>query len=257
MSDRIDRLGAANAERGGEHVAFDALNDYVDGILAAPERAAIERHLALCSRCAAELDELCRVIAVAAEAPRSILPPGDLWPELRTELERRKEIPLPVRFTATAPRAAARTGGRWTRRDRAILAAAAIVLVALSSAVPALVVRSPGAQLAGLPPDAAATMAPGGTDASAVLPAAFRASEDDYLRTIGELRATRDARRDRLSPETIATVERSLALIDSAIAEARAALVDDPRNVTLVELLSATYERKLDLLKRASELAST
>ena len=43
---------------------------------------------------------------------------------------------------------------------------------------------------------------------------------------------------------------------DSAIAEARAALLADPNNGMLVDLLSASYQRKLDLLRRTSELSS-
>jgi len=50
-------------------------------------------------------------------------------------------------------------------------------------------------------------------------------------------------------------VERSLATIDTAIAEARVALTSDPGNQALVEILSSNYERKVDLLQRATELA--
>ena len=89
-----------------------------------------------------------------------------------------------------------------------------------------------------------------------MLLASFRATEGEYARTIGELRAAFDAQRSQLSPETVRTVERSLAVVDSAIAEARDALIADPNNRTLVDLLSATYQRKLDLLRRTSELSS-
>ena len=89
-----------------------------------------------------------------------------------------------------------------------------------------------------------------------MLPASFRATEGEYTRTIEELRLALVAQRSRLSPETIRTVDRSLAVIDSAIAEGRAALLSDPGNRTLVDLLSASYQRKLDLLRRTSELTS-
>jgi len=52
-------------------------------------------------------------------------------------------------------------------------------------------------------------------------------------------------------------VDRSLADIDAAISETRDALVSDPENTTLVDILSSHYERKVDLLQRATELAST
>ena len=87
-------------------------------------------------------------------------------------------------------------------------------------------------------------------------PEVFRATEGQYNRAIEELVQAVDAQRSRLNPETVRTVDRSLAVIDSAIAEARGALIADPGNTTLIDLLSATYQRKLDLLRRTSELSS-
>ena len=62
-------------------------------------------------------------------------------------------------------------------------------------------------------------------------------------------------RGDSLAPSTVATVERSLRIADSAIAEARSALEQDPANRVLGELFVSNYERKIDLLRRATELA--
>ena len=87
-----------------------------------------------------------------------------------------------------------------------------------------------------------------------MLPVSFRRAETEYLRTIAELRSTLHANRNVLRPETIAAVEHSLSVVDSAIEEARAALLNDPRNDTLVDLLTASYERKVDLLRRARDL---
>ena len=89
-----------------------------------------------------------------------------------------------------------------------------------------------------------------------MLLASFRATEGEYARTFDELRTAFEAQRAQLSPETVETVLHSLAVIDSAITEARAALLEDPNNRTLVDLLSASYQRKLDLLRRTSELSS-
>ncbi|HEX6051871.1 MAG TPA: hypothetical protein VFZ21_21530 [Gemmatimonadaceae bacterium] len=89
-----------------------------------------------------------------------------------------------------------------------------------------------------------------------MLPAAFRRAESEYLRTIAELRATLQSQRDVLRPETVATVEHSLSVVDSAIEEARTALLLDPGNVTLVDLLTASYERKVELLRRAADLGA-
>jgi hypothetical protein len=93
-------------------------------------------------------------------------------------------------------------------------------------------------------------------DAPGVLPVNFRQTETEYNRTIDELKLAVDTQRSRLSPETVRTVDHSLAVVDSAIAEARTALLADPNNRMLVDLLSASYQRKLDLLRRTSELGS-
>ena len=89
-----------------------------------------------------------------------------------------------------------------------------------------------------------------------MLPVSVQRTESEYSPTIDQLKAVVDAERGRLSPETVRTVDRSLAVIDSAIAEARAALIADPQNRMLVDLLSSSYQRKLDLLRRTSELSS-
>ena len=78
--------------------------------------------------------------------------------------------------------------------------------------------------------------------------AATRAASTALWRTL-------DERRDSLAPSTVATVERSLRIADSAIAEARSALEQDPANRVLGELFVSNYERKIDLLRRATELA--
>lgn len=90
-----------------------------------------------------------------------------------------------------------------------------------------------------------------------VLPSAVRAVDNNYAATVAELREALEGQRAALAPSTVRTVERSLAVIDSAIAEARNALAADPANAALVDILSAHYERKVDLLQRATELSTS
>jgi len=89
----------------------------------------------------------------------------------------------------------------------------------------------------------------------AALPAQSASDEQGYARSAGALQETLAQRRDSLAPSTIATVERSLRVADSAIAEARTALTADPANRALARLFASNYERKIDLLRRANELA--
>jgi hypothetical protein len=87
-----------------------------------------------------------------------------------------------------------------------------------------------------------------------MLPVAWQAAERGYLASVEELRGQLEEQRGRLSPGTIAAVERTLATIDVAIAEAREALLRDPANVALSELLASDYRQKVELLRRAAQL---
>ena len=54
----------------------------------------------------------------------------------------------------------------------------------------------------------------------------------------------------------MATIEANLKIIDLAAGQARKALDDDPSNPYLKEHLSKTMQRKVDLLREATQLAS-
>jgi hypothetical protein len=179
-----------------------------------------------------------RLDELTAALPREIAPPPDLWPAIRAEL---------------APRSARTV--RWTAGWR--LAAAGLLIAASSSILTLLAVR--GAK--DVAPDSTAvanadrTPPDPRTPAPPRLPAHLVVAERGYARSIDALWRTLDERRDSLAPSTVATVERSLRIADSAIAEARSALEQDPANRVLADLFVSNYERKIDLLRRATELA--
>ena len=176
-----------------------------------------------------------RLDELTAALPREIAPPPDLWPAIRAEL---------------APRSARTV--RWTAGWR--LAAAGLVIAASSSILTLLAVRArDGARDAAVVADGRHARRP--HHAPARLPAHLVVAERGYARSIDALWRTLDERRDSLAPSTVATVERSLRIADSAIAEARSALEQDPANRVLGELFVSNYERKIDLLRRATELA--
>ena len=179
-----------------------------------------------------------RLDELTSALPRDIAPPPDLWAAIRGEL---------------APRTAHTY--QWASRWR--LAAAALLVAGGSSILTLVAVRARDGARA---PAVAATVdsAPahrGTTAPPAELPAHLAVAERGYERSIDALWRTLDERRDSLAPSTVATVERSLRIADSAIAEARSALEHDPSNRVLAALLVSNYERKLDLLRRATELA--
>jgi hypothetical protein len=82
------------------------------------------------------------------------------------------------------------------------------------------------------------------------LPRAARA----YDREIEAMRAVVAARRESLDPVTVRVLERNLKIIDEAIAESRAALLQDPASGLLADQLTRSMRRKLDLLRTAADL---
>jgi hypothetical protein len=237
-----------------EHPEFDVLNDYVDGWLDPRARAEVTQHLEACDSCRREHDELRKLLDSTRLVPESVLPSEDLWAGIRSSIDLRKEVMLPVSTSVERSAPGRGRSDRLTRpwwAYRSVLSAAAVVLVIASSGLTALVLRVVQGST-----DRSAVSAPGQAATGQVLPIGFRRAENEYLQTIAELRSTLQAQRSVLRPETVAAVERSLSVVDSAIEEARAALLSDPSNATLVDLLTASYERKVDLLRRATDLGA-
>jgi len=192
------------------------LNEYVDGTLAARDRASVEAHLAECAACRAAVGELRSLSAAAASLPKSIEPGRDLWGGIETRIRRRA--------TWNVQRL------RW----RAALAAAAVLVIALG------VYRL-------LPPSTARDRPGRG----------WAAVQADFDRATNELGLILAAERERLRPETVALLERNLAVIDAAIAESRAALARDPANAELRRFFAAASRQKVELLRWAARVAAS
>lgn len=222
-----------------DHLTFEQLCDLEDGALDAADSAAARAHMKSCVDCASRHADLATLGASAAALPREIAPPDDLWADIRGQLKPRRTLGI-ERLV------------RWRLRH---LAAAAAVIAIASSAFTALVLRANRTD-AGSQSTLSASTTPVATETPlAELPARLASTEHGYARSVEALQRTLDVRRDSLAPSTIATVERSLRVADSAIAEARSALAHDPANRALVALFASNYERKIDLLRRATELA--
>jgi hypothetical protein len=218
------------------HLSWETLNDLVDGHVSDAQRASAESHAGRCATCADRLASLRASVEAARELPSSAPAPDDLWGDIRRTIEAGKVARLDTPGGA-GPR------GWWVTPARVI--AAAVVLVALSSVLTTAILRS-----------RATPMVAAGDEAGA-LAVAWQVAERGYQSSVLELRAQLAAQADRLAPATIATIEHSLSTIDVAIAEAREALLRDPSNATLPELLASNYRQKIDLLRRATQLASS
>ena len=224
-----------------DHLSFDQLCDLEDGALDPRDSAAARAHLASCAACATARAELTTLRIRTAALPREIAPPDDLWTDIRGRLKPRQFRDVGI------------VRG-WTPRH---LAAAAGIIAVASSALTAVVLRGRGTEVRSPAVEVSASpQASTAPDARApALPARLALAENRYASSVVALQHILDERSDSLAPSTIAIVERSLRVADSAIAEARLALAHDPANAALGALFASNYERKIDLLRRATELA--
>ena len=81
-------------------------------------------------------------------------------------------------------------------------------------------------------------------------------ADAQYNAAVSDLESILRDERDRLDPRTVLIIERNLQAIDDAINEARTALNNDPANPFLNSHLADARQRKLELLRHATSLAS-
>ena len=89
-----------------------------------------------------------------------------------------------------------------------------------------------------------------------VAPGNISALEAEYSAVSEDLTGALEQARSRLSPETMATIERNLRIIDAALEETRQALAKAPGNSALGQMVVAAWRQKVDLLRRATALGT-
>ena len=217
----------------------ELLDDWLDGTLEERDRHEVEAHLAACPECRERERGLRQVLAHAAALPRSVAPSRDLWLRIAERVGRER----------TWSWAGLGTGG-----GRA-LAAAATVVLALVAVL--LVQRSPAPVHTVVIPDRAPEGGGGEARPAAVgIDPNLAAVEADYQAAANALLAALLQRRDELSPETIESVERNLAVIDEALAEVRQALEKDPASPELGRMLVSTHRKKVEVLRQMVRLST-
>ena len=192
----------------------EQLEDYAEGLLEDASRIAIEAHLDGCESCRRSVDAMLDLRTKTAALPRNIRPSRDLWPGIESAL--------------SMGSAAARSRSRFHRRQMAWLAVAAMLLIAISSSVTALLLGRSGTK------------------------AGFGTVQAEYVAASADLTRRIASGPQSLSPRTLVIVERNLRIIDAAISEAEAALGRDPGNEGLERILWARYQQRIELLERAT-----
>jgi hypothetical protein len=215
----------------------DRLDGWVSGTLPEAESREMEAHLAACPGCREQERRHRLLLQHASALPRSVSPPQDLWPQIARRIERDRAWSWP-RIGAWQP----------------MLAAAAVVVVAVLAVffrqpvpTPAhtVVIPSPAAGQDGQMHPAALQMDPG-----------LGTIERDYQEAANALLAALQERKAQLEPETLASVERNLAVIDKALAEVHAALEKDPSNPELGRMLVSTYRKRVEVLRKMVKLST-
>ena len=215
------------------HPNDTTLNDYVDGSLAAAERAGVEQHLTACVACRQIVDDL-RAILDAAGDLELREPPVRAWSRLERAITLEREHTMPGMWRSTARSYA--TG---------LVAAAALVLATVV-----------GLRYVPAQPTGNATTAPEGATASVSAGEAvqsieteLRQAEAHYEKAIKGLEAIATTEQHELDPRTAATLQNNLAVIDQAISESRAAVRSQPASEPAQQSLIEGFKTKIGLLQ--------
>jgi len=229
------------------------LDAYVDGRLD-PERATrFSEHLSGCTECQEELTALQDLVGMAKQLPRSLEPPRHIWSRIEENVTGRGS------HEADDMEETRGLGAGW----RAMLAAAALLAMFWIAAQMA----TPGSNRPGTP--LLTTEAPPEKSA----PGISVISDDGVRRpsswaeviwtleeeTLGAEKAFFTGFSSHPDPEALlraGVVEPGLKALDAAIVETASAMRERPEDEQLARALAGYYERKLDLLRLATRLAT-
>jgi anti-sigma factor ChrR (cupin superfamily) len=268
----------------------DQLAGYLEGELAEPERLILEAHAASCVECGALVADLAMIRREASALP--ILEPSrDLWSGIAARIDTpvvsledsRRARPVAARRRWLTPSLAAAalvlaTAGVTHYFTRASFQASAPIAGVQAPRVAQGATPTPGSRQVGQnalsSSDSLGEFATGGESGTrsgersvaasnassraqlARAVPAMKEAQPVYDQEIGKLRAIVKERREQLDPTTVAVLEQSIAVIDSAIAQSRAALAKDPASGFLATQLNQSLEKKVELLRTAALLPS-
>ena len=227
----------------------ESIHDLIDGTVGPIRRAELERHLDSCRDCRALVADLEAIRDAASSLDPIELPPR-VWLQLAGRLRQEGRVTAtPVPTSPIARRAA------W-------LAIAAALILAIGTSLVMLLPRlRPGAAA----PATGATNGPAQVDGTADstvqdVETEFRMAEQHYQNAITKLEQA--ARLDQatgggtpagnqaaIDPQTAAMLQKSLHVIDVAIAESRAALRAEPQSAAARDSLFDALKRKVALLQ--------
>ena len=210
------------------HPDENAINDYIDDVLGVAERATIEQHVKTCDDCRALEDDL-REVRRAAASLEPMEPPLRAWTRLERAI-RHEHVPRPYSVSWKY----------WNATTRPYWVAAAAVLL---FATVAGLRFGPPARRSPTAGSAEAVVSPQSVEAE------LQQAETHYQKAIAGLEQIANADRGALDPQTAATLQKNLAVIDQAIGESRAALKTQPNSEPAQQSLFENFKSKIALLQ--------
>ena len=219
-----------------QHLTEEERQSLADGTMAADRGSAARAHVRSCATCAADVARLERVTMRARQLNEPTTELAELWPGIRSRIERAKVVTL---APDALPPVQATNRRRGSRRVAAIVGVAAVLLIAAWLGVRT---QTRGGNVA-----TARTRADTGA-AMAFVDDSVRVYKEEAQVLLDRLELTRAM----LEPGAAAAIDKDLAVIDSAIAELQTAIARDPRDPALRRLLATSYREKIEVLKRVS-----
>ena len=216
------------------------LSDSVDGTLDGPKQAELDAHLRGCAECRELLSDLMEIRAAAATLDR-LTPSPDMWKAIAAKIDAPHAAALP--FRRVEPRASVMSLWRSKQASSFVQLAAAAALVMMLGA----------AAWFGL----STRPAPNGSESNAELARAtseLQLAEQHYLNAIAALEQLTVQKDNVLDPSVSAEIAQSLASIDRAINDSRAALKTEPRSFVAQTSLLEALRMKVALLQETVSL---
>ena len=228
----------------------DAIQELADGTLGPVRRAELQTHLDQCDACRALAADLQKIHRAAASLD-AVAPPAHVWLQIAGRLRQEGRVTDTVQ----------------PRRHMALLAIAATLLLAVAGSLYVLLPRAgqPGSPVASAPGDAARAgdAAAGSGGAAGNAPEAdpvqsvgesFRLAEQHLQEGIAKLQEAAKSDPNVIDPQTSATLQKNLAIIDQAISESRAALNSEPQSAPARDSLFEALRQKVTLLQNTIAL---
>lgn len=213
------------------HPTEVTIHDYIDNALAPADRSTIDAHLEGCSECRALVVDL-REIRRAAASLAPLEPRARAWTRIEEVIKK-----APYAFLPEQSHAKRGTAPFWRRP--ALLATAALLVVATAV----------GLRFARTTPSPPASPRGDAAPSAQAIESELMLAEQHYQKAISGLEQIANAERGALDPQTAATLQKNLGIIDQAISESRAALKAQPNSEPAQQSLLENFKTKITVLQ--------